>query len=175
MAARLVRLARAVLGAAAAAGAAAALLHLLEMLRLHVIPTTYPEIVCQVFWMSLEAPLLGALVGLVGTLTFGMAWHALAQRFNWRSLSAYVVVGATIAYLLRLEMEVQEVRGTADSVAELTGTPNTMSLFDLIWYAAANSPLPVACAIVGAAAASGAWLIRRPDRDAGATRSTSTL
>ncbi|MBI1188497.1 MAG: hypothetical protein GC206_14385 [Alphaproteobacteria bacterium] len=91
-------------------------------------------------------------------VTLGVAWHGLAQRRGWRSLTTYAAPGAAIGLLIPAAVYLliwgaqfgAALRGEASSAAALV-LPLLVSLYG---------------ALVGAMTGALAWVIRRPDRDA---------
>lgn len=93
-----------------------------------------------------------AVVNFFATATLGLAWHAFAQRRQWRNWLAYAGAGCVLGALLMLI-----------SRLIMTGPFNPAGI--------ASSPVALGANILvgglnGAFTALAFWLIRRPDRDA---------
>lgn len=111
-------------------------------------------VIFEVYWASVRdsyviaaTPVLamyGVVIVAALTSTLGLFWHALACRFRWRSLGAYIFAGGLFGAVISATVRITMVERT--SIAEL--------MFLLFWLMA-----------TGVITAGTAWLIRRPDRD----------
>gem|GEM_PF-2691795 len=103
-------------------------------------------------FMTAFSSAYAAVIALSLTWTVGLAWHAMACAYGWRSLAAYAGFGGGAA------------TSAAIAIYLLSGSSWTSATWlGIFWLGSTGAVI----AVVG-------WLIRRPDRDQASLGSNTT-